>query len=414
MQNIALSAFNKLKSKFISESTQYSGASKMGKGSALKGVEVKADFEKFESYFYTDSVIFGIVNTIADSMSEAGINFSHSEPDLALQANDVASSFDFDSHIAGLTRSNMVFGNSFSILEETEGYQFLDILNPKNISAQVKKNRHTGWENKSGEEKSEFSFEQLLHIPTNSLAGSTWGTSPLQPLTRILDLKENVEINLNKLVVRYLVPRYVYLLGKKGASVPQEIINEFAKSLADPAAAQDQVFENKLEILTQGTQYKALHVGYILDYAVKSIYAGLAFPDTFYFGKGSTEATAKIQIEIFNKKRIGGLQKTYYSPILRILEAAFRHEGIKTDTLPTPGWGPLSSASLEAKVEHIISLAKLSDSEDRRILSQAEIRKILKNELGFDLSDSDIPDDGNGKQGKKNRGNPGNNQEMKA
>lgn len=142
MQNIAVTAFNKLRNKFISESTQYSGASKMGKGSALKGVEVKADFEKFESYFYTDSVIFGIVNTIADSMSEAGIIFTHTDSDLALQANDVASSFDFDSHIAGLTRSNMVFGNSFSILEETEGYQFLDILNPKSISAQVKNNWH--------------------------------------------------------------------------------------------------------------------------------------------------------------------------------------------------------------------------------------------------------------------------------
>ncbi|MBE0522509.1 MAG: hypothetical protein IBX39_09635, partial [Candidatus Methanoperedenaceae archaeon] len=121
MQNITVTAFNKLKNIFISESTQYDGASKVGKGAALKGVEIKADFEKFESYFYTDSVVFGIVNTIADSISEAGINFSHSDPDLALQANDIASSFDFDSHIAGLTRSNMVFGNSFSILEETEG-----------------------------------------------------------------------------------------------------------------------------------------------------------------------------------------------------------------------------------------------------------------------------------------------------
>jgi len=35
---------------------------------------------------------------------------------------------------------------------------------------------------------------QTLHIPVNRLAGSTWGTSPLQPLTRILDLKGNIEV----------------------------------------------------------------------------------------------------------------------------------------------------------------------------------------------------------------------------
>ena len=44
MQNIAVTDFNKLRSTFISESTQYSGASKMGEVSALKGVEGKPDF----------------------------------------------------------------------------------------------------------------------------------------------------------------------------------------------------------------------------------------------------------------------------------------------------------------------------------------------------------------------------------
>ncbi|MDP2845196.1 MAG: hypothetical protein Q8N79_03860 [Candidatus Methanoperedens sp.] len=34
----------------------------------------------------------------------------------------------------------------------------------------------------------------------------------MQPLTRILNLKENIEVNLNALVSRYLVPRYVCIL----------------------------------------------------------------------------------------------------------------------------------------------------------------------------------------------------------
>lgn len=31
-----------------------------------------------------------------------------------------------------------------------------------------------------------------------------------------------------------------------------------------------------------GTQYKALHVGYILYYIHQSVYSGLAFPDSFH------------------------------------------------------------------------------------------------------------------------------------
>src|SRR5659263_776496 len=80
------------------------------------------------------------------------------------------------------------------------------------------------------------------------------GTSPLQPLTRILDLKGNIEVNLDHLVTRYLVPRYVYLLGRQGTRVPQAVIDEFTKSLADPGVAQDPVFENNLQMPTMGTQ----------------------------------------------------------------------------------------------------------------------------------------------------------------
>ncbi|MGB8216199.1 MAG: hypothetical protein WCE94_02765 [Candidatus Methanoperedens sp.] len=89
--------------------------------------------------------------------------------------------------------------------------------------------------------------------------------------------------------------------------MPQDVIDEFAKSHADPEAAQDQVFENNLEIMTMGTQYKALHVGYILDYIPQSVYSGLAFPDSFHVAGSSTETTAKIQADIFSKNRIGGL-----------------------------------------------------------------------------------------------------------
>ncbi|MDP2767143.1 MAG: tyrosine-type recombinase/integrase [Candidatus Methanoperedens sp.] len=87
--------------------------------------------------------------------------------------------------------------------------------------------RHDGWKYKEGDFDSTLTIEQTLHIPVNRLAGSTWGTSPLQPLTRVLDLKGNIEVNLDHLVTRYLVPRYVYLLGRQGTSVPQELVPAF-------------------------------------------------------------------------------------------------------------------------------------------------------------------------------------------
>jgi len=44
----------------------------------------------------------------------------------------------------------------------------------------------------------------------------------------------------------------------------------------------------------------------------QSVYSGLAFPDSFHVAAGSTESTAKIQAEIFSKKKIGGLHKVQW------------------------------------------------------------------------------------------------------
>ena len=266
-------------------------------------------------------------------------------------------------------------------------FDFLEQLNPRYTTVQKNSEtgRHDGWKYKEGDIDATLKIDQTLHIPVNRLAGSTWGTSPLQPLTRILDLKGNVEVNLDHLVTRYLVPRYVYLLGRQGTSVPQEVIDEFAKSLADPGVAQDQVFENNLEIMTMGTQYKALQVGYILDNINQSIYTGLAFPDSFHVAAGSTESTAKIQAEIFNNKRIGGLHKVYTHPIKEILAAIFDKEGIKYDKIPEPKWGQLTQASLDSKVDYLVMLAGISDQAGNRVLQIPELRKFVIDELGIGL-----------------------------
>jgi hypothetical protein len=366
----------------------YKGAVKMGKGKKLKSSDIIADFEKFEGYFYQDAHVFGIVTCIADSMSESGLSFVHSNKDTAEQANEMVKEYELDTLVSELTVADMVFGNSFVVTDpESKDFDFLEQLSPRYMS--IKKaddtGRFDGWRYQENGMDATLKGDQVLHVPINRLAGSTWGTSPLQPLTRILDLKGNVEVNLDHLVTRYLVPRYVYLLGRQGTSVPQDVIDSFAKSLADPGVAQDQVFENNLEIMTMGTQYKALHVGYILDYIHQSLYTGLAFPDSFHVAAGSTESTAKIQAEIFNNKRIGGLHKVYANPIKGILAAILDKEGIKYDKVPEPKWGQLTQASLDSKVDYLVRLAGISDQAGQRVLQIPELRKFVMDELGINL-----------------------------
>ncbi len=95
-------------------------------------------------------------------MSESGLSFIHPDRDTSEQANNMVSEYEMTG-------------------------------------------RHEGWKYTEGEFDAALTIEQTLHTPVNRLAGSTWGTSSLQPLTRILDLKGNIEVNLDHLVTRYLV-----------------------------------------------------------------------------------------------------------------------------------------------------------------------------------------------------------------
>ncbi len=150
----------------------------MGKGKKLKSSTVTADFEKFENFFYQDSRVFGIITCIADSMSESGLSFIHSDRDTRDLANNMVSEYEMDTLVSELTVANMVFGNSFVVLDPAESdFDFLKQLNPRYITVQKNSEigRHDGWKYKEGEFDAALTIEQILHIPVNRLAGSTWG-----------------------------------------------------------------------------------------------------------------------------------------------------------------------------------------------------------------------------------------------
>ncbi len=130
----------------------YKGASKMGKGKKLKTTEVTADFQKFEDFFFQDAHVFGIITCIADSMAESGISFTHQDKDLMLQSNDLAAEYELNTLISELTIANMVFGNSFPVIDPNNSeFDFLEQLSPKSLSINNENGRHAGWKFQEGE-----------------------------------------------------------------------------------------------------------------------------------------------------------------------------------------------------------------------------------------------------------------------
>ena len=118
----------------------------MGKGKKLKTTEITADFQKFEDFFFQDAHVFCIVTCIADSMAESGIPFTHQDRDLMLQSNELAAEYELNTLISELAISNMVFGNSFPVIDPNNNdFDFLEQFSPKSLSINNENGRHAGW-----------------------------------------------------------------------------------------------------------------------------------------------------------------------------------------------------------------------------------------------------------------------------
>lgn len=129
----------------------YKGANKMGKGKKLKTAEVTAD---------------------VDSIAESGISFTHQDEDMMLQSNELAEEYGLYTLICELTTSNMVFGNSFLVIDpDNSEFDFREQLSPKSLSINNENGRHAGWKFSEGETKVNLTREQVLHITINRLSG---------------------------------------------------------------------------------------------------------------------------------------------------------------------------------------------------------------------------------------------------
>jgi len=76
------------------------------------------------------SYVFSIITSIADSMAESGISFTHQGRNLMLQSNELAAEYELNSLISELTIANMVFGNSFPVIDHDNSFIHIIHITP--------------------------------------------------------------------------------------------------------------------------------------------------------------------------------------------------------------------------------------------------------------------------------------------
>lgn len=70
-------------------------------------------------------------------------SFIHSDRDISEQANNMVSEYEMDTLVSEPTVANIVFGNSFTVLDPAESdFDFLEQLSPSYIT--VQKSSETG------------------------------------------------------------------------------------------------------------------------------------------------------------------------------------------------------------------------------------------------------------------------------
>lgn len=310
------------------------------------------NFAKYELDYLNDGVIFGIINLLADSIMETGFEIVCENKKNEKIIIDYADEINLIDEMNIISRDLNIFGNCFRTRDrnfETLNIKKLRISDENGI---VKKIIY--------DEKKEFQPNQLIHFKLNKYGNNFYGVSPIKSCQRITDMKRDIETDMAFWVRRNAGQIRLWLLGEKGQKISQNAIDNFTELLSKPALGRDIVYENIVDLKTTGAENVALRVDNYLQYLNTQIFMSFGFGSSFFEAKTSTEATAKVQMTMLERK-LNMIQKIIGKEIetklFRTIIAENVLEGkVKIPDVPKIVFNPFSEEEMKTKVEWLLQL----------------------------------------------------------
>lgn len=298
-----------------------SGKGKIGEVRGLykyftKTREEKASLEKYEKIYRQVPIVQAAINYTADLAVGTGYHLvSENETELK-KVEEFLADNDFALLMHRVTRHLLIYGNAYmELVSLGDNLIELKLLHPKTMRVLTSENgtgEVIGYEQIVGpgpEDVETFGVDEIAHFKWNVVGDDLVGTSVIAPVINILNSKLMMEMDLGLISHRYAAPQVHYKIGSEEDPATPDQISAFESELEEHNPEMDLVTDHNIEVKEINPLKGKIGVEEFLVHVENQVIAGLQVPE-IALGRGQniTEATAKVQVGIFDR-RIKSIQR---------------------------------------------------------------------------------------------------------
>jgi hypothetical protein len=335
--------------------------------------ELGHKLEKYEEIYKKVPIVQAAINYTADLAVGTGYKLISEDEKAKAEVAEVLEQQDFGLLSHRLIRHLLVYGNAYvEIVKLGDKLVDLKLLHPKNMVVDTDDTGEVkGYRQELGQGKTiNFTSEEIAHFKWNVIGDEIYGTSAIESVVEALNTKLQMESDLRIISHRYAAPQIQYAIGTDAEPTTEDQITEFESQLDNQTPEMDLVTSHVVKVNTIRPLSGSIGVEEFLKHMENQVIAGLQVPEVALGrGQNSTEATAKVQLGIFDR-RVKAIQRVLTRQTERLII-----EPMVGDDVVEIEFGEFEKEDEDVKVNRLLRLKSAGIVTADYVANQLDINK---------------------------------------
>ncbi len=335
--------------------------------------EISDKLEKYEEIYKKVPLVQAAINYTADLAVGTGYNLISEDASAKMEVYEVLEQQDFGLLSHRLTRHLLVYGNAYvEIVRLGDKIVELKLLHPKDMKVITNDTGEVqGYEQVLGMGKNiKFTPDEIAHFKWNVIGDELYGTSAIESVVEAINVKLQMEHDLRLISHRYAAPQIQYAIGNGEEPATEEQITEFESQLDNQTPEMDLVTSHLVNVKDIRPISGSIGVEEFLKHIENQVIAGLQVPEVALGrGQNSTEATAKVQLGIFDR-RVKAIQRVLTRQTERLII-----EPLVGDNTVQIEFGEFEKEDEDVKVNRLLRLKSAGIVTADYVAKQLDIAK---------------------------------------
>jgi len=264
-----------------------------------KGQPHIGDFSFYRKTYLTDPVVQTNINIPCRYVWKSGWYIQGAHKEAVKVVREYLDKVGIDHKGFIFAKDSKVFGTGY--MEYT--HDDLYIRNPDTMFVRVdNRGRIRGWEQRvsSRNEPIRFAKNEIIFMANNPFSDSIYGVSDIEAVRYVVRyLKDQAERDVGAMLNKYVGERFIVTGGTPEQPYQEPELKKMRDFLSVILFGEDIVVGGDVKVDTIASSGQAMDFRAYLDYIIMILSIGMNVPIVFWEGKSSTNATATVQLRVF-------------------------------------------------------------------------------------------------------------------